>query len=67
MPSFELRTARMPLVQLDAWQLHNLAEDPTETRDLAVEQPDKLAEMIVLWEAYAEANGVILSEESEPY
>ena len=57
----------MPLVQLDAWQLHNLAGDPTETRDLSVEQPDKLAEMIVLWEAYAEANGVILSDESEPY
>ena len=66
-PRFDRRTARMPSVRLDAWQLYNLAEDPAETRDLAVEQPSKLEEMIALWEAYAEENGVILPDESRAY
>ena len=32
------------------WQLYNLAEDVTESRDLASDQPSRLAEMIAVWE-----------------
>lgn len=41
------------------WQLFNLADDPNEQVDLGTELPDKLAEMIGLWEQYEEDNGVI--------
>ncbi|MBT2186089.1 arylsulfatase [Sphingobium nicotianae] len=33
----------------DPWQLFNVATDPSETHDLAAEQPKKLAEMKTLW------------------
>jgi arylsulfatase len=33
----------------DAWELYHVAEDPCETVDLAVERPDKLAELVDLW------------------
>src|SRR5690625_92384 len=43
------------LRKLDAegWELYHVAEDPTETRNLADERRDKLIEMIALW--YIEA------------
>lgn len=43
------------LRKLDAegWELYHVAEDPTETRNLADARPDKLIEMIALW--YVEA------------
>ena len=43
------------LRELDAkhWELYNLAEDPTETNDLAASNRPKLIEMIALW--YMEA------------
>jgi arylsulfatase len=43
------------LTELDAtgWELYNVAEDPTETRDLARENRPKLIEMIAQW--YVEA------------
>ncbi len=44
----------------DDWQLFNLAEDPREVVDLATEEPEKLRELIALWEGYAERNNVIL-------
>ena len=43
------------------WQLFNLKDDPTETRDLAASQPAKLKEMTRLWDRYAKENGVILT------
>jgi arylsulfatase len=43
------------------WQLYNLKDDPTETRDLAASQPAKLTEMTRLWDLYAKQNGVILT------
>jgi len=43
------------LNDLDAngWELYNVTEDPAESRNLAVEMPDKLHEMIQRW--YTEA------------
>ncbi len=43
------------LRELDAkgWELYNVAEDPTETENLAASRRDKLIEMIALW--YSEA------------
>jgi arylsulfatase len=43
------------LSDLDAngWELFHITTDPSETRNLAAEQPEKLAEMITRW--YAEA------------
>ncbi len=43
------------------WQLYNLKDDPTESRDLASSQPAKLAELTRLWDLYANQNGVILT------
>jgi arylsulfatase len=41
------------------WELFNLREDPAEMNDLSGEYPEKLAEMIALWELYKEDNGVL--------
>jgi arylsulfatase A-like enzyme len=43
-----------------AWQLYNLSTDPGEINDLAASHPDKLAELLVLWDRYVEDTGVIL-------
>ena len=39
------------LDQLDreGWELYHIAEDPTESHDVAAEHPDKLRELISLW------------------
>ena len=39
--------------------LFDLAADPGESNDLSERDPDKLAEMIKLWDDYAKTNGVI--------
>jgi len=41
------------------WELFNLRQDPAELNDVSAEYPDRLAEMIALWEQYKEANGVL--------
>ena len=43
-----------------AWQLYDLSADPGEIDDLAASRPDKLAELLVLWDRYVEDTGVIL-------
>jgi arylsulfatase len=43
-----------------AWQLYDLSTDPGEINDLAASHPDKLAELLVLWDRYVEDTGVIL-------
>jgi arylsulfatase len=40
--------------------LYDLATDPTESDDLADRQPEKLQEMIALWDEYARRNSVVL-------
>ncbi|MFN3466028.1 MAG: hypothetical protein ACK4X1_18330, partial [Terricaulis sp.] len=42
-----------------SWRLYNLAADPGETTDLAVQMPDLAASMLADYEAYAERNGVL--------
>ena len=42
------------------WELFELAADPGESRDLAVDQPRTLHRLVELWEAYADQVGVIL-------
>ncbi|CAN5810210.1 arylsulfatase [soil metagenome] len=43
----------------EAWELYDLAVDPSECHDLAETQPAKLAELIDLWFAEAERHGVL--------
>ena len=41
------------------WELFNLKQDPAEINDLSKQHPDKLNEMITLWEQYKKENGVL--------
>jgi arylsulfatase A-like enzyme len=43
-----------------AWQLYDLSRDPGEIDDLAASRPDKLAELLALWDRYVEETGVVL-------
>jgi arylsulfatase A-like enzyme len=42
------------------WQLYDLAGDPGEIEDMAENRPEKLAELLRLWDRYVEENGVLL-------
>ncbi len=42
-----------------AWHLFNIKTDPGEAHDLALEQPQRFAEMLADYEAYAESNNVL--------
>ena len=53
---------RRPFSQ-DRWELHDLADDPTEARDLADAHPERLAELQQAWEAAAWANQVFPLDE----
>ena len=44
------------------WHLYNLREDPTESRDLSAEQPERMKAMLADVEAYNRANGVVMPE-----
>jgi arylsulfatase len=46
------------------WELFNLKTDAAERKDLAAERPDKVKEMVALWDGYARANNVILPNRS---
>ncbi len=41
------------------WKLFNLAEDPTEQDDLAEAEPEKTADLVSLWTAWASRCGVL--------
>jgi arylsulfatase len=60
---WKLRWQHRPLGTGD-WELFNLADDPAERHDLAAERPDKVQELLALWEGYAEANNVIVPNRS---
>jgi arylsulfatase len=53
-------TLHHPLTPFDdgEWELYDMATDPTQTRNLALEQPDRLSELIARWEEAAWANQV---------
>jgi arylsulfatase len=42
------------------WELFNLSSDPGERKDLAKEQPEKLAVLLKLWDKYVKDNNVII-------
>lgn len=42
----------------DHWELYHLDADPTESRDVAREQPGKLAALLATWEREAQAHDV---------
>jgi len=48
----------------EEWELFDLATDPGELKDLAAEHPDKLKEMVALWDDYARRNNVVLPNRS---
>jgi arylsulfatase len=52
-----LRQPRTSFSEED-WELHNLAEDPTETNNLAAEHPEKVAELVQAFDDAAWANQV---------
>ena len=41
------------------WELYNLTQDPGEIDDLSSEYPEKVEEMVALWEQYSEDNSVL--------
>ncbi|MCJ1300910.1 hypothetical protein MMC08_003709, partial [Hypocenomyce scalaris] len=43
----------------DGWQLYDLSRDPGEIEDLADAQPEKVKEMLELWEQYRAETGVV--------
>ena len=46
------------------WELYNLKTDSAERKDLAAENPDKVRELVAVWDAYVRANNVILPSRS---
>jgi arylsulfatase A-like enzyme len=44
-----------------SWRLYNLANDPSEEFDLSADEPELLAELSSLWDAWAEVNDIKLS------
>ena len=62
---WKLRWQYKPLGKGD-WELFNLAADPAERKDLAAERPDKVRELIALWDSYVRTNKVVLPSRS-PY
>ncbi|PZU46772.1 MAG: arylsulfatase [Sphingomonas sp.] len=45
------------------WRLFNIADDPGETNDLGTSEPERLAELVAAWDAYAKEVGVIMPNE----
>lgn len=48
------------------WELFNIKEDAGETKDLSNKEPARRKAMLALWDEYAKANGVILTDDG-PY
>jgi arylsulfatase len=46
------------------WELFDLAADPSERKDVAAERPDKVRELVAVWDAYVRANNVVLPSRS---
>jgi arylsulfatase len=51
---------------VDAWELYHVAEDRSESKDLAAEMPEKLQELIDAWFAEAESNFVLPLDDRTP-
>jgi arylsulfatase len=46
------------------WELFNVTEDPAERKDLSASRPEKVRELVALWDAYVRENNVILPSRS---
>jgi len=46
----------------DDWQLFNVMDDISESRDLSDDNPEKVAELKAHWDAYAKKNKVIIPD-----
>ena len=51
---------------LDRWELYHVAEDFSESHDLAAEHPERLREMVELWFAQAGRHGALPLHSSRP-
>jgi arylsulfatase A-like enzyme len=49
------------------WQLYDVSKDLAEQNDLAGSRPDKLEELIKLWDNYAEENNVVIPDWNSGY
>ncbi|THU85660.1 alkaline phosphatase-like protein [Dendrothele bispora CBS 962.96] len=43
----------------EEWELFDLSKDPGETNNLAAQEPEKVKELLELWEEYVKQNGVV--------
>jgi len=57
--NWKLRWQMRPMGKSE-WELFDLATDLGERKDLAAEHPDKVKEMVTIWDEYARANKVVL-------
>ena len=46
------------------WELFNVAADPSERKDLAAERPEKVRDMVALWDDYVRTSHVVLPSRS---
>lgn len=44
------------------WELYNLARDPSESEDLAAQEPQQLRKMLEHWEKYMEESNIIVPD-----
>ncbi|MVA75867.1 sulfatase-like hydrolase/transferase [Auraticoccus sp. F435] len=65
---WKIVTRHLPGTDFDdrEWALHDLAEDPTETRDLAARRPELVADLARRWEEAAWANRVFPLDDHGP-
>jgi arylsulfatase len=60
---WKIRWLYKPLGKGD-WELFNLKTDLAERRDLAAERPDKVKELVALWDDYVRTNNVVMPSRS---
>lgn len=48
------------------WQLYDVVKDPGETNDLSESMPDKVEELLLLWNAYVKETGTVWGEDVPP-
>ncbi len=58
---WKIRWEIKPMGKSD-WELFNIAQDPGERNDLAAKNPDKVKEMLLLWDKYVAENNVIIPD-----
>ena len=60
---WKLRWELKPLGKSD-WELFNLSSDPAERNDVAAQNPEKVRELLALWDDYVKKNNVVLPNRS---